>query len=38
VSHKDLENYDEFMKSDAFHEIEVTAWQIALFARYGNSS
>ncbi|MEI6774142.1 MAG: hypothetical protein WCL18_05065 [bacterium] len=38
ITHKDLENYEEFMQSEMFHEIEMTSWQMALLTRYGNSS
>ena len=38
ISHQDIEDYEEFIQSKIFHEIEVTAREIALFTRYGNSS
>lgn len=38
ITYKDLENYEEFMQSEIFHEIEITSWQMALLTRYGNSS
>jgi len=38
ITKKDLENYEAFMTSDVFQEVENTARQIALFTRYGNSS
>lgn len=38
LTHKDLQNYDEFMQSDIFHEIEMTARQIELLIIYGNAS
>ena len=38
ISSKDLENYEEFMKSDIFREIEITAREMSLLTRYGNAS
>ncbi|MFA6256611.1 MAG: hypothetical protein WC606_05575 [Candidatus Absconditabacterales bacterium] len=38
ITEKDMANYEEFMQSEVFREIEITTWQIASFTRYGNSS
>jgi len=38
ITYKDIKNYEEFMKNETFHKVEIMSWQIALFTRYGNSS
>jgi hypothetical protein len=38
ITHHDLENYEEFMKSDVFNEVEELARRMDLLIRYGNAS